>query len=39
MKPKSQIEKYNEDNILSGLSDEKEQEKEESLFDNMNNSN
>ena len=41
MKPKSQIEKYNENNILSGLDGEKEQdqEQEESLFDNMNNSN
>ena len=37
MKPKSQKEQYNENNLLSGLNDE--QEKEDSLFDNMNNSN
>jgi len=37
MKPISQKEQYNENNLLSGLNDE--QEKEDSLFDNMNNSN
>ena len=37
MKPISQKEQYNENNLLSGLNDE--HEKEDSLFDNMNNSN
>jgi len=43
MKPISQKEQYNENNIISGLNDEnekeQEQQQEESLFDNMNNSN